>query len=392
MKTQKYNNITKKLDKFITKSKLAIPLFLVLLFLVFEITFSFWNFIAWYLDQFFNYLYSLIWIKNTFSDAVFGGFLGLAIYFPNIVILYFFLFLLKDSWVLPRISFVFDKMLKKVWLSWNWFLSMFMWFGCTVPAILSTSEIENKKEKILTIMMLPFISCSAKLPVFVLFIWIFIAPKYQSIALFWTYLFWILLGIISSFILSRILKHRKQKFNINLPNYRIPEFKKIIFQVLKMLKWFFVKVWKYVIPLSIIFTLAFSYPNSNDIKNTYWAKIWKTISVIFKPLWFNQEMSISAISWLVAKEVTVSTLGSLYYISDWDTKWLINKVKNDKTVTFASAISFLLFILLYTPCIGSIVAARAELWKKWWTIFFLYPLILAWIISFIFYNIFIILF
>jgi ferrous iron transport protein B len=169
--------------------------------------------------------------------------------------------------------------------------------------------------------------------------------------LMWIYILGVLLGILSTFILWKIIKNQKQKLVINLPNYSFPKFRKIIKEVYEMLKEFFVKIWVYVIPFSIILSLAFIYPSWEKIENTYWWKVGNYIQVIFEPLWFNREMSISAISGLVAKEITVSTLGSLYYIQDWDTDWLIQKVKNDKSVNIFSAISFLIFILLYTPCI-----------------------------------------
>ena len=267
-----------------------------------------------------------------------------------------------------------------------------MGFGCTVPAILATKTIENKKEKILTIMMLPFISCSAKLPVFVLFISIFVPANLQSFVLIWIYIIWVLLWIISTFILGKIIKHKKQKLIINLPNYSLPKFRIIIKEVYYMLKEFFVKIWIYVIPFSIILSLAFIYPTWEKIENTYWWKVWNYIQVVFEPLWFNKEMSISAISGLVAKEITVSTLGSLYYIQDWDTNGLINKIKKDESVDLFSSISFLLFILLYTPCLWAVFSAKRELWNKWWAIFFFYPLIFAWIMSFIVYQWLILLF
>ena len=385
--TQKeYNNIEKTIDRFITKSKFMLPLFLLLLFLIFEVTFSLWNIVADSLDTVLNYVYDLTWINNIFINAIFWGILWLAVYFPNIIILYFFLFLLKETQILPRISYIFDKKLQKIGLSGNSFISLFMWFWCTIPAILSTKDIINKKEKILTIMMLPFISCSAKLPVFVLFVSIFIPEKLQSITLIGIYILWIILWIISTVILTKIIKHKKQKLIINLPNYKIPNLRKILKEVLFMLKDFFFKIWMYVIPFSIILSLIFNYPDNQKIENTYGARIWNYAQIIFEPLGFNKEMSISAISGLIAKEVTVSTLGSLYYIKDDDTNGLIKKVKSDTTINIFSSISFILFILLYTPCIWAIFTARRELWNFWWMIFLFYPLIFAWIISFVTYQ------
>ena len=383
-----YSSFEKTLDKFITKSKLTIPLFFVLLFIVFEITFTFWNFIANFLDIFFNYLFSLTWIENTFVNAIYWWIIGVFIYIPNVFILYFFLYLFEDSGLLPRISYVFDKFLRKIGLSWTWFLSMFMGFGCTVPAIMSTKAIKNKKEKILTIMMLPFISCSAKLPVFVLIISAFIPAYLQSVVLISLYFIWIIFGLISNYILRKFLKHKSEKFVINLPHYKIPNLKNIFYKILLVLKEFLVKISVFVIPFSVILTLAFSYPSGEKIENTYWAKIGQTIWVVFEPLWFNDKMSISVISGLVWKEIIVSTLWSLYYLDDTsDTDRLVKKIQNDKTINYKNAISFLIFILLYTSCIWSVFTARAELWNKWGAIFFVYPIIFAWIISFLVYNI-----
>ena len=386
IKFPEYNKATKIVDKFITRSKYILPLFILLIFLIFEVTFTFWNFIAFYLDLFLNYIYSLTWIENKLADAIFWWVAWIFVYIPNIIILYFFLFLLNDSWLLPRIAYVFDRYLRKIWLTWSSFLPLFLGFGCTIPAILSTKNIESKKERILAIMMLPFVSCSAKIPVFVLFTAIFIPANLQSITLVFIYFIWILFWIFSNYFLSKILKHKNNKFEINLPNYKLPKIKVIFKEIYNMLKEFVVKIWIYILPFSLILTLAFTYPLDQKIENSYWWKIWEYVQIIFEPLGFNKEMSIGVISWLIWKEITVSTLWSLYYIQDWETEGLINKIKNDESVTFFSAISFLLFILLYSPCVWAIFTAKKELWNTWWFIFFLYPFIFAWLISYIVYN------
>ncbi len=388
LKCDSYTIFEKRLDNFITKSKLTIPIFFILLFFVFEMTFTVWNFFANLIDLFWNYLLNLSGVQNKFFIATFGWIMWILIYIPNVFILYFFLYLLQDSGLLPRISFVFDKYLKKIWLSGEWFLSIFLWFGCTVPAILSTKHIHNRSERILTIMMLPFISCSAKLPVFVLLISAFIPSYLQAFSLILIYIFWILMWIISNYILQKFLVHKKNNFKINLPHYRIPNIKFILFKIYEVLKDFLTKITVFILPFSIILTLLFSYPNSNDINKTYWAKIWQAIWVVFKPLWFNDKMSISVISGLVWKEVIVSTLWSLYYLNDSsDNSRLVKKIRDDKSINFSNAISFLVFILLYTACMGAVFTARAEIWNKWWFIFFVYPIIFAWIISFVVYNI-----
>jgi len=387
IKKVEYSVFEKSLDKFITKSRLTIPLFFILLFIIFEITFSVWNFFANIIDLFANYLYWLTWVDNRFINAIFWWILGILVYIPNVFILYFFLYLLQDSWLLPRVSYVFDKYLKKLGLSWEGFLSMFLWFWCTVPAILATRAVQDKKERILTIMILPFISCSAKLPVFVLLISAFIPSYLQSFSLIWIYIFWILMWILSNYFLHKVLKHDSCKLKINLPHYKIPKLKPIIRRIYDVLKDFLVKISVFILPFSIILTLLFTYPNANKIEDTYWAKIWQQIWVIFQPLWFNDKMSISVISGFVWKEVIVSTLWSLYYLEDSDsTDRLVKKMQNDTSINFASAMSFLVFILLYTACMWAVFTAKLEIWNKWAFIFFLYPIIFAWIISFIVFK------
>jgi ferrous iron transport protein B len=236
-------------------------------------------------------------------------------------------------------------------------------------------------------MMLPFISCSAKLPVFVLLISAFIPAYLQWLSLILIYIFWILMWILSNFILSKFLKYTKNNFKFNLPKYKIPDLKFILKKIYEVLKDFLTKITVFILPFSIILTLLFTFPNEDKIEETYWAKIWQTIWIIFEPIWFNEKMSISVISGLVGKEIIVSTLWSLYYLDNSDdTNRLVKKIQNDETINFATAMSYLIFILLYTACMWAVFTARIELWNKWWAVFFVYPIIFAWIISFIVYN------
>ena len=384
---KKYSQFEKKLDSFIVKSKFTIPLFFVLLLIIFELTFSVGNFFANLVDTWGSFLFHLTGIENRFINAVFWGIMGVLIYIPNVFILYFFLYLLQDSGILPRISFVFDKILKKLGLSWDGFLSMFLGFWCTIPAILSTKTVEDRKERVLTIMMLPFISCSAKLPVFVLLISAFIPAYLQSLSLISVYVFGICMWVFSNWILVFFLKHKKHKFRTHLPNYRIPRLGMILKQIYGVLKDFLRKITLFILPFSVFLTLIFSYPSTEDINNTYGAKVGKAIGIIFEPIGFNDKMSISVISGLVGKEIVVSTLGSLYYLEDTsNTDRLIEKMRKDTTITFPWVISFLIFILLYTPCLWALFTVRMELWNYWAVFFLLYPTIFAWIISFLVYN------
>lgn len=380
------NKIFKYIDHFISKSIFALPAFFILLFLIFELTFTIWWIVSDYIDSFSEYLLNMTWIENIIFVAIWWGVFGLLVYIPNVVILYFFLYFLNDSGILQAFSKRFDKYLQKIWISWKWFLSMFLWFGCTVPAILSTKLIENKKEQIIVVMALPFIPCSAKLPIFVLLISAFIPHKFQSLTLIWLYFIWILFAILSVKFFWKILKHNNCSLKHELVIYTLPSLKQILYQIYDVLWEFVKKVWLFIIPMSMILTLVFYYPNG-DIKTSYWANLVKCTQSIFKPLGWNEKMSIAIFPWLIWKEIIVSTLGSLYYIDDVsDNSSLIKKIRQDKTITLPWVISFMLFILIYTSCIGSVITAWRVLWPKWWIVFFLYPILLAYIVSFIAYR------
>ncbi len=380
------NKYFQKIDRFISQSIFALPVFFILLFWIFELTFKLWWFIADYIDGFSNYLVNVLWITNMFLLSIWWGVFWLLIYLPNVIILYFFLYFLNDSGIMQAFSKRFDKYLQKIGISGKWFLSMFLWFGCTVPAILSTKMIENKKEQIIVVMALPFISCSAKLPIFVLLISAFIPDKFQSFALMWLYLLWIIMAILSAKIFWKILKHNNCALKNELVIYQIPSFKQIFYQILDVLWEFVKKVGVFIIPLSVALTMVFYYPNG-DIKTSYGTQVAKYTDVIFKPLWWNDKFSIAIFPGLIWKEIIVSTLWSLYYIDDTsDNSWLIQKMKQDPSISFPWVVSFMLFILFYTSCIGSVITAWKVLWRKWWIIFFLYPILLAYLVSFVVYH------
>lgn len=383
-----YSETEKKIDAFITKSNFSVPVFLLLIFWIFELTFTLGNFFAGYLDILFQSLYSLTGLDGKFINAVYGGVTGIFVYLPNIIILYFFLYFLQDSGVLSRISYVFDRGLKKIWLTGNSFLSLFLGFGCTIPAVLATKTIEHRSERILAIMMLPFVTCSAKLPVLVLFVSVFIPSGYQGLFLILLYIISICFGIVSNSFLSYMIGHQRQQIQVFLPRYYMPKFSKILCQIFSLLKEFIVKIGIFILPFSLLLTLAFSYPDDVKIEETYGGQIGKSISVVFEPLGFNEEMSISVVSGLIGKEIVVSTLGSLYYLQDDDTQGLAEKIAKDESITLLSTISFLLFTLLYTPCVWAIVTVRRELGNLWAFIFFLYPILFAWIVSFAVFQIF----
>ena len=375
---------SEKINNFIFHNKFSGIVFFLMIFLVFEITFKIWGLIANYIDQIGWLLMFHLHSQNIFLISTISAIFGLLMYLPNIVILYFFLYLLNDSGILTAYSVKFDKFLNKLWISWSGFLSMSLRFGCTVPAILSTKNLPTK-EKIIIIMSLPFIPCSAKLPIFVLLISLFVPETFQSLALLWLYLIAIIFSIISLKIVSTIL-HYKPCIKTRLLTYQIPSIKQIFVKILEVLKEFIFKIWIFVIPITIWLTLLFKLPNW-DIQTSYWKQIWEKIAVIFQPLWFTEKMSISLISGLIWKELIVSTLSNLYAIENPHNTSLIKEhLQKDPSINLKNTISFLLFILLYTTCIGSIITASRQLGWKFGLLFAITPFVIAYLISLIIYQ------
>lgn len=375
---------SEKINNFIFHNKFSGIVFFLMIILIFEFTFKIWWLIADYIDQIGGLIISNLHSYNIFLTSTISAIFGLLMYLPNIIILYFFLYLLNDSGILTAYSVKFDKFLNKLWISWHWFLSMSLGFGCTVPAILSTKNLPTK-EKIIVIMSLPFIPCSAKLPIFVLLISLFVTKSFQSLALLGVYLLSIIFSIISLKIVSSIL-HYKPCIKTRLVTYKIPSIKQIFVKILEVLKEFIFKIWIFVIPITIGLTLLFKLPNW-DIQTSYWKQIWEKISVIFQPLGFNEKMSISIFPGIIWKELIVSTLSNLYAIENPHNTSLIKEhLQQDSNINFKNTISFLIFILLYTTCIGSIITAFRQLGWKFGLLFAIIPSIVAYLVSLIIYQ------
>jgi ferrous iron transport protein B len=219
----------------------------------------------------------------------------------------------------------------------------------------------------------------------VLLISLFVPETFQSLALLWLYLIAIIFSIISLKIVSTIL-HYKPCIKTRLLTYQIPSIKQIFVKILEVLKEFIFKIWIFVIPITIWLTLLFKLPNW-DIQTSYWKQIWEKIAVIFQPLWFTEKMSISLISGLIWKELIVSTLSNLYAIENPHNTSLIKEhLQKDPSINFKNTISFLIFVLLYTTCIGSIITASRQLGWKFGLLFAITPFVIAYLISLIIYQ------
>lgn len=389
-------SITDKIDKIVTNKFLALPIFLAIMMLIFYITFgpvgNYFKSWAEFLinDIIGNSIEKLLvslnassWAKSLILDGVVKGVGSVISFFPQIMILFTLLSVLEDSGYMARAAFITDKMLRKIGLSGKAFVPLLMGFGCSVPAVLGTRILEHDKDKKLTILMIPFMSCSAKMPVYSMFISAFF-PSHQPIIIFSIYLLGILVAIFTAFLFKNtILKGKEAPFIMELPEYKLPTLKNLSLHVWERLKDFLVKAGTVLVGATIVIwflqSFNFSLHTVQDSSDSILAYLGAKIAPIFTLCGFNDwKASVALISGIIAKESVVSTSAILY-----NTEASIGLHHAfSQHFSMLSAYSFMVFVLLYTPCVAALSAIRKEMKSvKWTTISILYQLLTAWFVS-----------
>ena len=397
-----------KLDKILLNKYLALPLFLVIIAFIFFLTFfSLGAFLSDLLSSFLNLLSSPIlswlkgvlgesWIYYLFSDAIFNGLSTVLSFLPQVVLLFFFLSLLEDSGYMSRIAFTFEDILGKVGLSGKSIYTLLMGFGCSTTAIMTARNMDNKNSKIKTALLCPYMSCSAKIPIYTVIGGAFFGAS-NIFVIMGLYLLGVVVAILVSLVLDKtILKSDNQTFILEFPPYRLTSFKRLKNILKNNVKTFLVKVGSIMIAMNIIvfllssftFKLQFVLDGSGSILES----IGKFLAPVFEPLGFNNWAIVSALlAGLVAKEVVVSSIAMFNGIDFNATKLISSSILLSTSVVYfpstASVLSFLVFCLLYTPCLASISMMKAEIGTKWTVIGIIIELIVAYILSFIVYNI-----
>ena len=391
-----------KIDNVLTNKFLAFPSFFILIFLIFYITFGpFGNLLKSYVEYFINDIFSVNvsnmlnnlgaadWAKSLVLDGVIKGVGSVLSFLPQIIILFTLLSALEDSGYMARAAFIMDRSLRKIGLSGKAFVPMLMGFGCTVPAVLGTRILENKKEKRLTILVMPFMSCSAKMPVYLLIISSFF-KDIQPLVIISIYGIGILLGIGTALLFKNSLnKGESSNFVMELPSYKLPTFKSLLIHTWERVKDFLMKAGTVLLGASIIIwflqSFNYSFNQVSDSSESILAGIGKLIAPIFTLCGFNDwRVSVSLLTGVIAKESIVSSMAVLY---NFDTTMeSVNALS--QTFTNLSAYSFIIFVLLYTPCVAAISAIRKELGSPKWTwISVGYQLVVAWLFSALIYQI-----
>lgn len=389
-----------KIDNILTNKYLAIPSFLAIMMIIFWLTF---NVIGSFLsdllsigvDEITSFADSALTsyginptVHSLIIDGIFAGVGSVLSFLPIIVTLFFFLSILEDSGYMARVAFVMDKLLRKIGLSGRSFVPMLIGFGCSVPAIMATRTLSSERDRKMTIMLVPFMSCSAKIPIYAVFTAAFFT-KYKPLVMIGLYIFGIIIGIIYALILkSTLYRGNPVPFVMELPNYRFPSPKSVCMLMWDKAKDFIQKAFTVIFSATIIIWFLQSFDTKLNVvdnsSDSLLAVIGKILAPIFKPLGFNDwRISTALITGLSAKEAVVSTLGVLLSSSTSELSKNLSSLFDT-----ASALSFLSFTLLYTPCIAAISTIKKELNSSVKTIGIIIAQCgIAWIVSVAVYNI-----
>lgn len=436
------SEITRYIDSIITNKYLGFPLFFLFMFIMFEFTFILGDYPMGWIESGVEWLGNFIrdfmpdgMLKDLIVDGVIGGVGGVIVFLPNIVILYAFISFMEDSGYMARAAFIMDKVMRKMGLHGKSFIPLVMGFGCNVPAIMATRTIESRNSRMITMLVNPFMSCSARLPVYVLFVKVFFSD-YQGLALFLLYIIGILIAVISARIFKKFLFNGEDSpFVMELPPYRVPTAKAVTIHMWDKSKQYLQKMGGTILIASVIIWFLGYFPQNEEQskiseeqislvekqfdekligedekeaqisiieeqqniiqqESSYIGRIGKTIEPVMRPLGFDWKVSVSLLSGMAAKEIVVSTLGVLYTGDGDNQESLKTRIANDtqpdgsKTFNNLNVISLLLFILIYFPCIATVAAIKGESGSWKWAIFnILYSTVLAWLVSFSVYQI-----
>jgi len=379
-----------KADKILTGKFTAIPAFIIIMSLVFYLTFGIiGSYLSTLMEMGIEYITTLcdnalslyginVVVHSLIIDGIFGGVGSVLSFLPIIVVLFFFLSVLEDSGYMARVAFVMDNLLRKIGLSGRSFVPMLIGFGCSVPAIMATRTIPSNRDRKMTILLTPFMSCSAKLPIYALFTSVFF-PKHATLVMIALYFVGIAVAVLFAYLMKgTVFKGEPVPFVMELPNYRLPGIKNVLKLIYDKAKGFITKAFTIIFMASVIIWFLQSFDMKlnvcNDSSESLLAALGNLITPIFAPLGLGDwRICTSLITGFIAKESVVSTITVLL---NGSAGAIIN------LFTTSSAIVFLVFSLLYTPCVAAIATVKNELGSKWAVGVCVLQCVIAWIISY----------
>ncbi len=386
--------VSEKVDNFLTHRFLGMPLFLFFLWLLFQGTFTLGAPPMGWIETGVGWLGNLMSgiipagpLHELLIDGVIGGVGGVLVFLPNIMILFMGISILEDSGYMARVAFLMDKLMHSLGLHGKSFIPLIMGFGCSVPAIMATRTLESRRDRLLTILITPLMSCSARLPIYILFAGVFF-PESAGNVIFGLYIFGVVIAIGAGKVLSMTLfRAQGAPFVMELPPYRLPTLRTTIRHMWDRSSQYLRKMGTVILAASIIVWFLGAFPRYEGVAppaaDSYIGQIGKSLSPVLEPLGFNWQMGVSLLAGLVAKEVVVSTMGVLYEVEGDGTEALSGALQHSGIASI-SALAFMLFVLIYTPCVAAIIAIWRETGSFGWTLFSVgYQTSLAWIIAFL---------
>lgn len=404
-KTDTYQ-ITHVLDAVITNRWAGFPLFFLLLYIMFEATFTLGQYPMDWIDACVGWLSGFVSstmpdgpLKAMIVDGAIAGVGAVIVFLPQILILYLFISFMEDSGYMARAAFIMDKLMHKMGLHGKSFIPLIMGFGCNVPAIMATRTIESRRSRLITMLVLPLMSCSARLPIYIMIVGTFFAARYQSLIMISLYATGIIMAVLMSRVFSRwLVKGDDTPFVMELPPYRFPTGKAIARHTWEKGKQYLKKMGGIILVASIIVWALGYFPHNDELDNqaqqeqSYIGRIGKAVEPVFSPQGFDWKLDVSLIAGVGAKEIVASTMGVLYAddetvaddtAEDNTAKYSVLRQKMEADgITPLIAFSYLLFVLIYFPCIATIAAIKGETGSWRWAVFAaVYTTALAWVVS-----------
>ena len=400
------NRPTSIIDRIVTHKWLGIPIFMLIMFLMFWSTFTLGAYPQEWIEMLFTWLGDTVGglmsegpLRDLIVDGIIGGVGSVAVFLPNIVILYLFISLMEDSGYMARAAFIMDKLMHLAGLHGKSFIPLVMGFGCNVPAIMATRTIESRSSRLITILINPFMSCSARLPVFILLAGTFF-PEHAGVALFCIYIFGGVMAVFTARVLRRFMFGADETpFVMELPPYRVPTLQATFRHMWERSEQYLRKIAGLILVAAVVIWFLSYYPRpTHEVQptmteqevmmahseNSYLGRIGKVCEPAMKPLGLDWRASVALVSGAAAKEIVVSTLGVLYSVEDADGNGatLSQHLIRSGNYSQASALAMMIFVLLYFPCIATIAAIAHEAGGWRWALFsVVYNTLLAWVVA-----------
>lgn len=399
--------LTDKIDNIITHKYFGLPIFIVVIWLMFHATFSLGQHPMDWIESMVGLIGETVqahmpkgMLKDLIVDGIIGGVGGVIVFLPNIILLFMFISLMEDTGYMARVAFLMDKVMHKIGLHGKSFIPMIMGLGCNVPAIMATRTLENRSDRILTMLINPYMSCSARLPLYAVMTAAFFTDN-QAIVILSIYILGIAMAALTAILLRKTsFKSADAPFVMELPPYRIPALRSVLKHMWEKAAQYLKKMGGIILIASILIWALGYFPQyqptadqkglseselaSLQQENSYIGKLGHFIEPAIRPLGFDWKMGVSIFSGVAAKEIVVSTMGVLYHSDSPEPASVATKLQQSQPpISPGTAYAFMAFVLLYLPCIATAMAIRKESSTKWMLISIGYSLVLAWIVAFV---------